>query len=88
MKEKELQQEQAQDLPDREAMSVIAIGDNVAAPVNEATAINYGSDYSIAVADADQIVIVDQTDVDPDTSDDANPVEETVRRGGRGGRRG
>ena len=49
MKEKELAQEKATDLPDREAMSVIAIGDNVAAPTNEATAINYDSDFSIAV---------------------------------------
>jgi hypothetical protein len=88
MKEKELAQEQAQDLPDREAMSVIAVGDNVAAPVNEATALNYQSDYSIAVADADQIVIVDQTDVDPDTDPVDDAEQETVRGRGRGGRRG
>ena len=88
MKDKEIAEEQATELPEREAMSIIAVGDNVAVPVNEATAINYSSDYSIAVADADQIVIVDQTDVDPDTADDAGSEEETVRERGRGGRRG
>ena len=77
--------EQATDLPEREAMSIIAIGDNVAAPTNEATAINYQSDYSVAVADADQIVFVDQTDLDPETEDTA---EETNRGNGRGGNRG
>lgn len=66
----ELEAEQATELPEREAMSIIAIGDNVAMPINEATAINYESDYSLAVADADQIVIVDQTDTDADTEED------------------
>lgn len=64
----ELASEQATDLPGREAMSIIAIGDNVAMPINEATAINFGSNYSMAVADADQVVFIDQTDVDPDPS--------------------
>ena len=86
MKDKELAQEQAQDLPDREAMSIIAIGDNVAAPTNEATAINYQSDYSVAVADADQVVFVDQTDLDPDTEDSS--ADQPVRGNGRGGTRG
>jgi len=81
----DLAAEQATELPDREAMSIIAIGDNVAAPTNEATAINYQSDFSVAVADADQVVFVDQTDLDPDTSEstlDSNPGN------GRGGNRG
>ena len=86
LSEDELAAEQATDLPDREAMSLIAIGDNVAAPINEATAINYQSDFSVAVADADQIVFVEQTDLDPDTSD--STVEETGRGNSRGGNRG
>ena len=71
MKENELASEQATELPEREAMSIVAIGDNVAIPINEATAINYNSDFPIAVADADQIVIVDQTATDPDTTESA-----------------
>jgi hypothetical protein len=63
----ELAAERVTELPDREAMSIIGIGDNVAMPINEATAINYDSDYSVAVADADQIVIIDQTNTDLDT---------------------
>ena len=78
--------EQATDLPDREAMSIIAIGDNVAAPTNEATAINYQSDYSVAVADADQVVFIEQTDLDPDTSD--STAGEPLRGNSRGGNRG
>jgi mannitol/fructose-specific phosphotransferase system IIA component len=85
----ELEAEQATELPDREAMSIIAIGDNVAVPINESTAINYASNYSVAVADADQVVIVDQTDVDPDPSTDpADTTEDSRPRGWRGGRNG
>jgi hypothetical protein len=39
---------------------------NVAIPINEATAANVDSDYSVAIADADQFVIVDQADTDTD----------------------
>ena len=58
-------------LPDKEAMSTISadIGagiDNFAMPVNEATALNIASNQSYAIADADQIVILNQTDVDPE----------------------
>jgi len=61
----DLASETAVDLPDREAMSTIGHGfgttvGNVAVPINEATAANYNSTNSIAVADADQIVILDQ----------------------------
>jgi hypothetical protein len=38
--------------------------DNFAMPINEAVAINNESVSSIAIADADQIVILDQTDTD------------------------
>ena len=77
----EVAEQQATDLPDREAMSIIAIGDNVAVPVNEATAVNYQSDYSLAVADADQIVIVDQS-VDGGVT---SAVAENVNKGGKHG---
>lgn len=60
----ELSAEQATDLPDREAMSTFGHFphsiENIAMPINEATAANVNSDYSVAVADADQIVILDQ----------------------------
>jgi hypothetical protein len=60
--------ETAVDLPDREAMSTIGHGfgshvGNIAVPINEATASNINSVNSIAVADADQIVILDQDTV-------------------------
>jgi len=60
----ELAAEAAIDLPDREAMSTIdgVIADNLAMPINEATAANVDSNYSVAAADAQQYVIVDQTD--------------------------
>jgi len=56
-------------LPDKEAMSTISavIGagiDNFAMPINEATAMNIASSESYAIADADQIVILEQTDTE------------------------
>lgn len=64
----ELAGETAQDLPDREAMSVLRLGiedvDNFAMPINEATAINNYANQSIAMADADQVVIIDQAVVE------------------------
>jgi hypothetical protein len=65
----ELDAEGAAPLPDKEAMSTISavIGsgiDNFAMPINEATALNYGSVSSYAIADADQIVILNQADTD------------------------
>jgi hypothetical protein len=61
----DLANETAVDLPEREAMSTIGHGfgnhvGNIAMPINEATAENYYSNNSIAVADADQVVILDQ----------------------------
>lgn len=38
--------------------------DNFAMPINEATAMNIGSVESVAIADADQIVIINQVDED------------------------
>ena len=65
----ELEAEAGEALPDREAMSRISLDlgsgvDNFAMPINEAIAINNESVSSYAIADADQIVIIDQTDTD------------------------
>ena len=65
----DLDAEHALALPEREAMSKISIGagsgiDNFAMPINEATAMNIGSEDSIAIADADQIMIINPVDQD------------------------
>jgi hypothetical protein len=49
----ELQQERGEQLPGREAMSLINA--NLAIPINAALALNVLSDGSVAYADADQI---------------------------------
>jgi len=51
--DEELQAQAGEELPDREAMSLVNA--NVAVPVNIAAALNVLSDGSIAYADADQI---------------------------------
>lgn len=62
--EQELEEQAAVDLPDREAMSVLRLGlediGNFAMPINEANAVNNLSNQSVAMADAQQVVIVDQ----------------------------
>ena len=69
----ELAAESGATLPDREALSTIrgggidALIDNFAMPINEAIAVNNESVQSVAIADADQIVILDQTDSDEPT---------------------
>ena len=50
--DEELQAQAGEELPDREAMSLVNA--NVAAPVNLAAALNVLSDGSIAVANAEQ----------------------------------
>jgi hypothetical protein len=62
----ELEGQDAEALPGKEAMSVIdaKIGmpvDNFVLAVNEASALNVASTSSVAVADADQIINIDQT---------------------------
>jgi hypothetical protein len=57
--EQELQAQEAEQLPDREEMSLIDA--NVAAPVNAAVALNVLSDGSTAVANAEQDVDIDQS---------------------------
>jgi nucleoside 2-deoxyribosyltransferase len=68
----ELENQSGQALPAREAMTTIDVSgvDNFAAPINEATAVNINSTDSYAIADADQIVILNQdsVDVDPGTT--------------------
>jgi hypothetical protein len=54
----ELEAQEAADLPDREAMSLINA--NVAAPVNLAAALNVLSDNSVAVANAEQTAPITQ----------------------------
>ena len=65
----DLEAEEAMALPERQAMSKVDLGaglgiDNFAMPINEATAMNIASTDSIAIADADQIVIINQVDQD------------------------
>lgn len=55
----ELEAEGAEELPDREAMSLINA--NVAAPVNAAVALNALSDNSTAVANAQQTAPITQS---------------------------
>jgi len=54
----ELNEQQAANLPDREAMSLINA--NIAAPINAALALNVLSDGSIAIANAEQTAPIDQ----------------------------
>jgi len=54
----ELEQEGAEKLPDREAMSLVNA--NIAVPVNAAVAANVLSDGAIAYADAAQNTPIDQ----------------------------
>jgi len=55
----ELERQEAEQLPDREAMSLINA--NVAAPVNAAVALNALSDDATAVANAEQTADIDQS---------------------------
>jgi hypothetical protein len=55
----ELEVQAGEELPDREAMSLINA--NLAAPVNAAVAANVLSDDSVAYANAEQDVDIDQS---------------------------
>jgi len=59
LSEEELAHQQGEELPDREAMSLINA--NVAAPVNAAVALNAVSDGSVAIANAEQTADIDQS---------------------------
>ena len=55
----ELEQHDSEQLPEREEMSLINA--NIAAPVNAAVALNALSDNSVAYANAEQNVDIDQS---------------------------
>jgi hypothetical protein len=57
--DEEIAQESGEQLPDREAMSLLNL--NVAAPVNAAVAANVLSDGSVAYANAEQVAEITQT---------------------------
>jgi hypothetical protein len=59
MTNEELEAQSGEELPDREAMSLINA--NVAAPINAAVAANVLSDNSIAYANAEQMNTIDQS---------------------------
>ena len=59
MSVEELEAQEAEQLPDREAMSLVNA--NVAAPVNAAVALNALSDNSVAIANAEQTADITQT---------------------------
>jgi hypothetical protein len=54
----ELQAQDGEELPDREAMSLVNA--NIAVPINAAVAANVLSDGAVAYADAAQTVPIDQ----------------------------
>jgi len=54
----ELAAEAGEELPDREAMSLV--NTNIAAPINAAVALNVASDNSIAYANAEQTAPITQ----------------------------
>ncbi|HEV7886902.1 MAG TPA: hypothetical protein VGO92_05030 [Acidimicrobiales bacterium] len=56
--DEELAEETGEELPDREAMSLINA--NLAAPVNAAVALNVASDNSVAYANAQQTAPITQ----------------------------
>jgi hypothetical protein len=55
----EVDQETGEELPDREAMSLLNL--NLAAPVNAAVAANVLSDNSVAYANAEQTATITQS---------------------------
>ena len=59
LSDQELAQQSGEELPDREAMSLINA--NLAAPVNAAVAANVLSDDAVAYANAEQDVDIDQS---------------------------
>jgi len=59
LSDEELEQESGEELPDREAMSLI--NTNLAAPINAAVALNVLSDNSTAYANAEQSATITQS---------------------------
>lgn len=58
LSDEELQEQAGEELPDREAMSLVNA--NIAIPINAAVAANVLSDGAIAYADAEQSAPIDQ----------------------------
>ncbi len=58
LSQEEREAESGEQLPDREAMSLVDL--NLAAPVNAAVAANVLSDDSVAYANAEQLADIDQ----------------------------
>ncbi len=58
MTDEELAAQTGEELPDRDAMSLVNL--NLAAPINAAVAANVLSDGAIAYADAEQTAPIDQ----------------------------
>ena len=58
LSDEELEAESGEELPDREAMSLVNA--NIAVPVNAAIAANVLSDGAVAYADAEQFADIDQ----------------------------
>ena len=59
LSQEELESQEGEQLADREAMSLVDL--NLAAPVNAAVAANVLSDGSVAYANAEQTVDIDQS---------------------------
>ena len=59
MTDEEIEQESGEELPEREAMSLVNA--NIALPINAAVAANVLSDGAIAYADAEQDAFMDQS---------------------------
>lgn len=59
LSQKELEQQESEELPDREEMALV--NTNVAIPINAAVAANVLSDDAIAYANAEQDAIMDQS---------------------------
>ena len=59
LSEQELAEQSGEELPDREAMSLLNL--NAAAPVNAAVALNVLSDGSVAYANAEQTADIEQS---------------------------
>ena len=59
MSNEELEQQSGEQLPDREAMSLVDA--NIAIPINAAVAANVLSDDAVAYADATQDSVIDQS---------------------------
>lgn len=86
--DQELEAQDAEQLPDREAMSLVNA--NVAAPVNVAAALNVLSDGSTAVANAEQTAASTratrkETHMADETTPQDGPREDRPHAGGAGG---